>query len=71
MASLLGVSAPTVNQWVKGGRPVPIDRCPAIEHLTGGAVTRRDLRPSDWHRIWPELVSTDYPAPKEVDRETA
>jgi len=25
-----------------------------IEGITGGAVTRRDLRPNDWHDIWPE-----------------
>ena len=26
-----------------------------IEKLTNGAVTRKDLRPDDWHEIWPEL----------------
>lgn len=28
----------------------------AIERETNGAVTRRDLRPDDWHLIWPELA---------------
>ena len=28
----------------------------AIERATHGAVTRRDLRPNDWHLIWPELA---------------
>lgn len=28
----------------------------AIERATDGAVTRRDLRPDDWHLIWPELA---------------
>jgi DNA-binding transcriptional regulator YdaS (Cro superfamily) len=28
----------------------------AIEQATEGAVTRRDLRPDDWHLIWPELA---------------
>lgn len=28
-----------------------------IERATLGAVTRRILRPSDWHRIWPELAN--------------
>jgi len=23
---------------------------------TNGQVTRRDLRPADWHLIWPELL---------------
>ena len=30
--------------------------CVSIERATGGAVTRRDLRPDDWARIWPELA---------------
>ncbi|MNF93491.1 hypothetical protein D3C84_761700 [compost metagenome] len=28
-----------------------------IEHATGGAVTRKDLRPDDWAKIWPELAA--------------
>jgi DNA-binding transcriptional regulator YdaS (Cro superfamily) len=27
----------------------------AIERESGGVVTRLDLRPDDWHEIWPEL----------------
>lgn len=30
--------------------------CVSIERATNGAVTRRDLRPDDWARIWPELA---------------
>lgn len=37
--------------------------CTAIEKASSGAVTRRDLRPSDWWLIWPELVTADHPAP--------
>lgn len=55
LARLLGVSSPTVNQWVKGLRPVPIEHCPAIEAATKGVVQRWQLRATDWHRIWPEL----------------
>lgn len=32
--------------------------CAQAEVHSGGAVTRIDLRPSDWHRIWPELIGT-------------
>lgn len=32
----------------------------AIERESGGAVTRPELRPDDWHRIWPELHAV-YP----------
>lgn len=29
-----------------------------IENATGGTVRRWDLRPNDWHLIWPELKGT-------------
>lgn len=44
-----------VSDWVKGVRPVPAARCVAIEKATAGQVTRQELRPDDWHQIWPEL----------------
>lgn len=56
LARQLGVSSVTVHQWRSGARPVPIERCVAIEQATAGQVTRKDLRPDDWHLIWPELV---------------
>lgn len=46
-----------IRQWQHGyadRRPSP-EYCVAIEQATGGKVTRRDLRPDDWMRIWPEL----------------
>lgn len=55
-AKVLGVSQGLVCQWIKKRRPVAADRCVAIERATFGAVTRRDLRPDDWHLIWPELA---------------
>jgi DNA-binding transcriptional regulator YdaS (Cro superfamily) len=63
LASALGVSKGAVNQWKDQGRCVPLEHCVAIERATGGAVTRRDLRPDDWHRIWPELVTEAHPEP--------
>lgn len=57
LAKLLGVSPPTVNQWIMGVRPVPVERCAAIESVTGGAITRQELRPDDWAAIWPELAA--------------
>lgn len=58
LASLLGVRQPTISEWAKGDRPIPIERCVQIEQATEGTVTRRDLRPDDWQRIWPELIGT-------------
>lgn len=45
LARRVGVTPAAVTQWVRGRRPVPPERCRAIEDATGGAVTRYDLRP--------------------------
>ncbi len=58
MATLLGVTRGAVHQWKLHGRQVPVEHCAAIEKATGGKVTRRELRPDDWQRIWPELATT-------------
>lgn len=55
LAKCIDAHAPDVSNWASGGRPVPPHRCVAIEVATGGQVTRKDLRPDDWQRIWPEL----------------
>ena len=55
LAAALGVSAGFVSHMVMGRRVVPPKYCPRIEEITGGQVTRKDLRPDDWHEIWPEL----------------
>jgi DNA-binding transcriptional regulator YdaS (Cro superfamily) len=41
-----------------GYKPCGIELAVALEQRSGGAVTRRDLRPDDWQRIWPELSAT-------------
>jgi len=46
----------TVFYWANGIRPIPIHHCVAIERATGGQVTRQELRPDDWWKIWPELA---------------
>ena len=43
IAHQVGVTPPCVYQWET--RPVPAHRCRAIEKLTGGDVTRFELRP--------------------------
>lgn len=49
MAKRLGISPPTVNQWINGARQIPARRCPEIEKATLGAVRCEDLRPDiDW-----------------------
>lgn len=56
VATLLGESPQTVNNWVSRGVPVP--RCAAFEQAVCQRLMRWDLRPDDWHEIWPELIGT-------------
>ncbi len=55
LAERLDVTPVNLNSWASGKRPVPIIRCVEIEEITGGQVTRKQLRPDDWYQIWPEL----------------
>jgi DNA-binding transcriptional regulator YdaS (Cro superfamily) len=50
-----------VRQWQHGyaGRSPSPENCTSLEQATGGAVRRWDLRPDDWHRIWPELIGQE------------
>lgn len=45
-ASALGITSPSISEWRK--RKVPPARCAQIEHLTGGEVTKEELRPDLW-----------------------
>lgn len=58
LARLIGAPPVLVSQWRSGVRAVPIERCTEIEAATDRAVRRWDLRPDDWHRIWPELINS-------------
>ncbi len=57
LAKSIGVSSSFLSQMASGRSPISPARCVEIEQVTNGAVTRRDLRPDDWNRIWPELAS--------------
>ena len=70
VAHALGVSGSLVTQWA-AGKPVSEIRCVALERATSGAVTRRDLRPDDWWRIWPELITPAHPAPQQEASDAA
>lgn len=56
LALALGVSQSVISNWRARGTTPEAIHCVAIERATSGAVTRRDLRPDDWHLIWPELA---------------
>ena len=56
LSRALEVPPSLISDWANENRPIPVERCAAIEQATNSAVTRRDLRPSDWRLIWPELA---------------
>lgn len=58
IAKALRVTVAAVGNWKLRGA-VPPEHCVAIERLTGGAVTRWDLRPQDGLQIWPELAANE------------
>ena len=51
-----GLSPVFINQIVKGSKKVPVAAAARIEKATGGVVTRKDMFPDDWQKIWPELA---------------
>jgi len=59
LARKLSINPTLISQWKNGVRPIPVERCADIEISTGGLITRQDLRPSDWQRIWPELANNE------------
>ena len=72
LAIALGIAVAQVNQWVTGRRGVPSKYCQSIVELTEGLVSVQELRPDDWHLIWPvpksteaELIHTDHYDPTE------
>lgn len=71
----LGVSPAFISQVACGRRACPAERATSIEKATGGAVRRWDLRPTDWHEIWPELLGADgappVPSPEAEVRDAA
>ncbi len=52
------VTQQRIRNWLARGSRVPAEYCVAIEQVTGGDVSRRDMRPDDWHLIWPELADS-------------
>lgn len=59
LATKLAITPVLINQWANQKRPIPPERCVEIERATDGEVTRPELRPDDWQRIWPELAERD------------
>ena len=66
LARAIGAHAPDISRWAAGTRPIPVEYGAAIETATGGLVTRKEMFPDEWERIWPELV--ERPRRRATDR---
>ena len=52
---MINVSPQALLNWVSRG--VPIDKGAELESALNGIMTRREMFPDDWHRVWPELTA--------------
>jgi DNA-binding transcriptional regulator YdaS (Cro superfamily) len=57
------VSTQTVCFWRDGRRQLKADYGAELEQLTNGQITRKDIWPVSWQRIWPELADPVTPDP--------
>ena len=57
LAVRLGVTHVMISQWRHQKRDIPPARCVALEQISNGTMTRRDLRPADYWRFWPDLAA--------------
>jgi DNA-binding transcriptional regulator YdaS (Cro superfamily) len=61
LAAAVGISTVYLFQLSarQGGREPGPELCVRIETATLKRVRRWDLRPTDWHLIWPELIGVE------------
>lgn len=50
-----GTTVGYIRRACSGGLALKAQTCVLIERESGGAVSRKDLRPNDWLETWPEL----------------
>ena len=58
----LNVPSSFISNMADGKKAIPVQHGAAIEQFTAGAVTRQQMFPNDWQRIWPELATDTTPA---------
>jgi DNA-binding transcriptional regulator YdaS (Cro superfamily) len=58
-AKRCGTSRGVLQNIMYGFRTCNPELAVVIDRVSDGAVRRWDLRPEDWHRIWPELIGKD------------
>jgi Uncharacterized protein conserved in bacteria, prophage-related len=55
LCKLIGAHPPDMCKWASGERPIPFPYGAPIEKATKGLVTRQEMFPDEWQRLWPEL----------------
>lgn len=72
LAAQLGISEQYLYQCLTGRKAMKPEEAVRIERASERRLMRWDLRPADWHRIWPELIGADgAPAPPDVRQQEA
>lgn len=62
LAVALSAQPQLVGQWAKGDRPIPIDRRPAIEAATRGAVRCEEMFPAQGQdAVWQRVSDAKWP----------
>jgi len=57
LADALGISSSYLSQLASGASPISPERAVEIEAATAREVTRPEMFPDNWARIWPELAT--------------
>jgi hypothetical protein len=65
IASACGTTWGHLRNVSYGDKTCGIPLAVALEKETG--ISRRDLRPSDWGDIWPELIDDEHPWPVKTE----
>ena len=56
LAQRCGIQDAYLYQILSGRREASAELCVLIERESGREITRQQLRPNDWARIWPDLA---------------
>ena len=56
LAVALELGQSVISNWRARDSVIDAIYCTAIDVLPASPVRRWDLRPADWHLIWPELI---------------
>jgi len=59
LAEQVGSDEQYLYQCLTGRKAMKPEEAVRIERQSGQRVRRWDLRPADWHRIWPELIGAE------------